>query len=310
MLISDLLKYRNDLITKITELSVGSSIDRDLSLIENLLGHHTANNSFEKLNQVKDEYNNISNQFRSVQQILQSILIDIDTIIDTESINNFDHLSLKFLGSIYSHEFSLDHSVNQLIQAYIHKHADHFFPALQLGCTPRSKVLTNELVANDPLYLCDFDQENIENISSQFNDIYYRRLRKYVLTDHELTQLPQNQFGLVFSWMQFNYANSALVKHYLERVYNLLRPGGCFLFSYNNCDLLESCLVAETGAMSYISKRNLVNTCQNLGYEIVEMHDEPNSDFHVKYISWFEIRKPGELSTVKRRQVIGTIHQK
>ena len=134
--------------------------------------------------------------------------------------------------------------------------------------------------------------------------------RSYILNQHELHQLPHNQFGFILSWMVFNYTNFATIKHYLVRMIRLLRPGGHLLFSYNNCDLFESCLVAESGGMSYVSKRNLIKVCEEIGYEIVNTTDVPNRDNCVKFISWIEIKKPGKLATAKRRQVLGAIHQK
>lgn len=310
MLISDLIRYREDLQTKIENLSIGKSINQDCLMLENLLGHHPPNTTFAKLQQTKDKIQNITNQFNNIKVELQDILEEINNTIDTESFKIFNHSTIEFYSTINTHNFVLDNSVNGIVQAQIHKHASHFYPALQFGCVPKSKSLTSDLVANDPLYLCDFSQSNIENVSNQFNEIYNRRLRKYILNDYELHQLPHNQFGFIFSWMVFNYANFVTVSHYLERMIRLLRPGGHFLFSYNNCDLLDSCLVAEAGSMSYVTKRNLIEICKKFGYEIIDLVDVPNSDYHVKYVSWIELRKPGELSTVKRRQVMGAIHQK
>lgn len=310
MLISDLLRYRNDVQTKIEKLSLGQSIGNDCTLLENLSGHHSPNPTFSKLQQARDKYNDIASQFNNVNAILQDILVEINNIIDAESSINFNQSTIEFYSTINTHNFVLDSSVNQIIQAQIHKHANHVYPALQFGCVEKSKVLTSDLVANDPLYLCDFSQENIDNVSSQFNDIYNKRLRKYVLNNFELHQLPHNQFGFIFSWMTFNYANTATISHYLDRMIRLLRPGGHFLFSYNNCDLLDSCLVAESGNMGYVTKRNLIQICERFGYQIVDTYDVPNSDYHVKYISWIEIKKPGILQTAKRRQVMGAIHQK
>lgn len=310
MLISDLLRYRDDLKLKISELSLDSSIRQDCTLLENLLGHHLSNSTTEKLQQARNRYNDISSHFDEVIKTLQNILIELDNIVDDKSSNIFNQNNIDFYNNYSNYDFTIDATIDTAIQAAIHKHADHFYPALQFGCGVKTKALTNNVVANDPLYLCDFTQENIDNVSNQFNDIYNKRLRKYVLIQHELHQLPHNQFGFIISWMLFNYANFTTVTHYLERMIRLLRPGGHFIFSYNNCDLLESCLVAESGGMSYVSKRHLLRICEHLGYEIVDTQDIPNSDFHVKYISWIEIRKPGELSTVKRRQVMGAIRQK
>lgn len=310
MQISDLLRYRDDLLGKIDQLSLGSAIAQDCHLLDDLLSHHLSNTTFTKLQQERNKYNDITDNFNSIKNALENIIIEINNIVDEQSSARFNQTTIEFFNGFHAYDFIIDQNVDNVIQAYLQKHADHFYPALQFGCPAKSKSLTGNMVANDPLYLCDFNQENIDNVSNQFNDIYNKRLRKYVLTSHELHQLPHNQFGFIFSWMMFNYANFATVQHYLERMIRLLRPGGHFIFSYNNCDLLESCLQAESGGMSYVSKRQLLKSCEKFGYEVVSVEDISNNDYHVKYISIIEIKKPGTLSTVKRRQVMGAIHQK
>jgi hypothetical protein len=57
--------------------------------------------------------------------------------------------------------------------------------------------------------------------------------------------------------------------------------------------------------MSFIPKRWLVAYCHQIGYEIVNTIDFPNDDPEVKFISWIELRKPGQLTTIKRMQALG-----
>jgi hypothetical protein len=61
--------------------------------------------------------------------------------------------------------------------------------------------------------------------------------------------------------------------------------------------------------MSWIPKRQLVKLVTKLGYEIVNSVDLPNND-EVSHISWIEIKKPGQLSTIKRSQAQGLVGRK
>jgi hypothetical protein len=110
--------------------------------------------------------------------------------------------------------------------------------------------------------------------------------------------------------MFFNFADITVIRSYLSSLIKLLRPGGTLMFSYNNCDLVESANLAESGYMTFVPKRKLNELCIELGYDIVQHYDLKNSDHQIKYISWIEIKKPGELSTIKRAQAMGKILSK
>jgi SAM-dependent methyltransferase len=108
----------------------------------------------------------------------------------------------------------------------------------------------------------------------------------------------------VFSWNHFNYKTLDSIKKVLRQVYNLLRPGGVFMFSYNNGDLPDGAAYAENYFMSYVPRSMLIPVCQQLGFEITYAQDyEPA-------VSWLELKKPGELFTVKGHQALGIIKEK
>jgi SAM-dependent methyltransferase len=143
--------------------------------------------------------------------------------------------------------------------------------------------------------------EFLESANSQFPGPYQNRLRKYPLKDHDLSALPQNQFGFVFSWGHFNYVSLDTITQVLKQLTGILRPGGVFMFSYNDGDTPAGAGMAENFAQTYIPKSLLVPTCLSLGYEVTkETFFDPN-------ISWLEIKRPGELSTIKAHQAMGKI---
>jgi hypothetical protein len=94
------------------------------------------------------------------------------------------------------------------------------------------------------------------------------------------------------------------VKEYLKSVKELLRPGGVFMFSYNNGDMYECAAYAEGMWMSYIPKSMLVPMCESLGFEVLYTHESRGSG---TAISWLELKKQGTLETVKAHQVMGEI---
>lgn len=184
----------------------------------------------------------------------------------------------------------------------IQLHTNWKYPALEIGC--RDGEWTRHLVAADPLYVTDQYREFLQSTLSNFTEEYQRRLRPYLTRDTDLSMLPESQMNFVFCWNFLNYRSLDTVKEYLKSVRELLRPGGIFMFSYNNGDLHESAGYAEGHWMSYIPKSMLVPMCESLGYEIYHSGDIRG---HGTVTSWLEIQKPGELRTVKAHQVLGEI---
>lgn len=173
------------------------------------------------------------------------------------------------------------------------------FPALEIGC--RDGEWTKHLVAGDPLYIVDSDPLFLDSTVSSFNAEYQQRIRPYCINGTDFTVLPQQQFGFVFSWNYMNYKGLESIKDYLKSVYKLLRPGGTFMFSYNNGDMPASAAYAESYFMSYIPKSILIPLCELVGFEITHAFDVKPT------LSWIEIKKPGDLSTIKEHQVLGVI---
>lgn len=171
------------------------------------------------------------------------------------------------------------------------------YPTLEIGC--RDGEWTQYLIASDPLYITDRHSEFLESTAGKFPTEYLKRLRRYPLSNHDLSILPQNQMGFVFSWGYFNYVSMDTMRQYLKQVFAVLRPGGIFMFSYNDGDTPAGAGMAENFAQTYMPKSMLIPLCEMLGFELVRDFDfEPN-------VSWLEIKKPGVLNTVKAHQVLG-----
>ena len=189
--------------------------------------------------------------------------------------------------------------IEEVIKQRILLHTSWRYPALEIGC--RDGEWTQFLVASDPLYIMDRQKEFLESAANKFTPEYQRRLRQYPLTNHDLSALPVGQFAFVFSWGYFNYVSIDTMKQYLRQVYTVLRPGGTFMFSYNDGDTPAGAGMAENFAQTYMPKSMLKPLCESIGYNITQEFDfEPN-------VNWIEIKKPGTLHTVKSHQVLGEI---
>lgn len=188
-----------------------------------------------------------------------------------------------------------DNIVSQAIDLYV----DWRYPGLEIGC--RDGNWTKYMVGCDPLYITDVFREFLDSTSSNYPTEYQARLRPYLITDQNLSMLPSGQFGFVFSWNFFNYLTLDNINHYLTQIFELMRPGGVLMFSYNNADLAAPAAYADSYFMSYAPKTKLLPLCLAAGYEIISSTDiEPA-------VSWIELRKPGKLNLIKAHQVLGEI---
>jgi phospholipid N-methyltransferase len=194
----------------------------------------------------------------------------------------------------------------------IRSYTEWHYPTLEIG--PGDGEWTDHLIGGDPLYLVDQYQEFIDSTLSRFNPAYRGRVRPYLIgvgsgntptaenmSDTDLSQLPKNQIGFIFSWNVFNYFPLKHVQSYLAQCYDVLRPGGVMMFSYNNCEDVNCAIFAEMGYRSWMPESLLIKTCKEQGFEIINSVNKDES------IHWVEIKKPGHIKTVKGHQVLGEI---
>lgn len=317
MKISDLLKLRDDFIDRINLLTVESSIADSCEQLDTILSSNQSidePDAIGKIQQAITKINHLASQYSDIKNELMTFLTDIDQAVDLISPTVHQDVNVPFIkqfrvadDKLYR-DFLISDQINQIIKSTIYKISDWHFPGMQLGC--RNNEYTGNLVGCDPLYLCDIDPQAIDDAANQFNDVYGKRLRKYKLNNHQLGHLPMNQFGFIFSWMFFNFAELNDMELYLAELLKVLRPGGSLILTYNNGDIAESARLFESGMMSFVPKRKLLPICKDLGYIVIDSFDYDNIDNQIKTISWIELRKPGELSTIKRSQAQGLVGRK
>jgi SAM-dependent methyltransferase len=316
MLVSDLIKFRDDILARAESIPLSKAIDDSCVELECIISSNPAiseTNMHEKIKTAITDIRNMDSLYQHIVSNLISIIDDIYQIIDDQisvmDISPDTPYKKNFkVADAKSFRYNPPTDIFNALKSRINQMSDWHFPGMQLGC--RSPEVTAEAVGCDPLYLCDFNFDYIDLVSDQFNDIYNRRLRKYIINDHQFSHLPQNQFGFVFSWMFFNFAEINEIELYLKEIFKILRPGGVVIFSYNNGDIVESSKLFESGIMSFVPKRKLLPICKEIGFEIVNSLDSSNYDSDIKIFSWAELKKPGVLSTVKRSQAQGLIGRK
>lgn len=178
-----------------------------------------------------------------------------------------------------------------------------------LQICPSHGNLTDELVSLDPLYLIDFNDSLIKPVRDQFNPQYSNRLRSYTFPKFNKDQdmfarLPQGQFGFVLAYNYFDNMSMQYIQKILKQCFDLLKPGGHMIFTFNDCDLPHNINLVEGGFKYYTPGRLVKHYLENTGFTVLKQFRETYG------MAWFEVEKPGKLESIKGSQVLATIHSK
>jgi hypothetical protein len=173
---------------------------------------------------------------------------------------------------------------------------------------PTHSPWVEDLVALDPMYFVDTHRALISLAVRQFPPEYQRRLRCYVIDEFNnrpiFESLPQQQFGFVYGFDYFNYLPLEVIKRYLLEVFGLLRTGGAFFFGFNDCDRQHGVGWVEKDFCCYTPARLIYEYAVEVGYEIVhkEIIDSAST--------WVELKKPGQLTSIRGGQCLAGIFRK
>lgn len=171
---------------------------------------------------------------------------------------------------------------------------------------PLRGTIIDAMLQCDPLYIVDEAPALLSPTKKLFTPQYQRRLRYKVIKEKQpapylLDLIPNNQLGFIVVNEYFNKRPLELIKTYLEEFLVLLKPGGVVLFTFNDCDNPIAVANFESGLYSYVPGGLLKRIVEGLGYEILNSHASDRS------IHWLEIKKPGELTSIRGGQTLGVI---
>jgi len=170
---------------------------------------------------------------------------------------------------------------------------------------PAHLDILHEIVALDPMYLVDTHDKLLLPINKQFNDRYRRRVRAYMIDEYSdqpmLQQLPQDQFGLVVAQNFLNFKPLEVITQLISEVYQLLKPGGAFVFTYNNCDHAGQVRLVENFSGCYTPGRLIKSHAKKVGYIINFEFDETNG------VNILELLKPGHRISLRGGQTLAVV---
>jgi hypothetical protein len=154
------------------------------------------------------------------------------------------------------------------------------------------------MLAADPLYMVSKFKLTLTRIRDQFNPVYKRRIRLY----NNLNDLPVGQFGTAVSIGYFEFCDINQIRNTLFKIESLLKPGGTFIFTYNNCNVYESCVLAEHTMRSFCTDDMIKQLTAESKLDIIELTD------HNPNLSYAIVKKQGVLKTNRAAQTLGHIN--
>ena len=206
---------------------------------------------------------------------------------------------------ILKRTIDIDQETLLFLRTRLQSYTDWRWPGMVIR--PAQSPWVADLVALDPLYFVDTHTDLISPAVSKFTPEYQRRIRQYVIDEYTdkpaFWNLPQRQFRFVYAFFYFNFKPWEILKQYLTEVFDLLRDGGTFLFSFNDCDQWRAVGVVENHFCCYVPGRLVREHAGSLGYEIAFEHTQAA-------VTWLELRRPGMLKSIRGGQAVAMILQK
>ena len=252
---------------------------RDKSLYNEL------DSALDNIQRINDEYNSSLDKVdKKIGELLreQELVVlrrDYDTYATQERT-----LELMQERALKDKEF-----INE-ISADVGYYSDWRWAGVELN--PSTGSLTESMLACDPLYLYTGNIADTDSIRGKFNSFFAdKRLMIY----DDLDKLPQNQMGIATSINCYEFWPMDPIKDEMRKVYNILCPGGYFIFTYNDCEQEASLdfLAGAEAYRSYNTRTLMKSMVEMLGFDIVkeQCYREANS--------WMVVKKPGDLTTQK-----------
>jgi hypothetical protein len=312
MKLSDIVRYQNHLDT----LSVKDAMATAMKEVTKItyvvqhdpvqVGEHAAD-----LTSIQEDLTASLSQY---EEKLKQLREGVQTLIEQNEPEYFAESTTRYQGGMRSdtpdwivkRTRALDSDTENLLRDRLNSYSNWQYPGMVIR--PVQSPGLESLVAFDPLYLVDTHEDLLAPVRLLFTSEYQRRLRYYVIQEYTSTDifvnLPQEQFGFVYAFYYFDFKPLEVIQKYLDEVFALLRSGGTFLFSFNDCDQWRAVGSAEHHFHCYTPGRLILQHARNTGYEIVHVHSDLSGT------TWVEIKKPGVLDSIRGAQALASVFRK
>lgn len=309
MKLSDVIRYKNQIDQILDNVGYRWIIDSHLDeLMRMVRAEINVRNMYEvdvqrKVDGVLDSLTDLEQELKHISQSVNALVEKIQPQYFEKSYKWYvNEMRYETVPYILNRKLAISDEEYKIFRTRVKSWSDWQYPAVCFRPATEEHVL--DLVSSSPLYLVDQDYDLLVPSIERFNDQYQRHLRPYVIKESEsdpmMNFLPDNQFGLVVAYNFFNFRPFEIIKHYLSELLIKLRPGGAFIFTFNNCDYANGVMLSESIYCCYTPGEMLINLAKMLGYE-------HTYTYCTDTLCWVELCKPGELTTLRGGQSLAKI---
>ena len=269
---------------------------------------------------MEEDLDNVVDVFDQFGGTLNGLIQELDFMIEVAEKTYYQDSTVRYAqeSSIYgNHDDKTNNDINQhildrrlemspetlkMLSDRINSYIDWKYAGLVIR--PGKEHFINDLVGLDPLYLVDWGDALLTPAVSKFNTEYQDRLRLYIeppTSTDVLSAIPNNQLGLCLAFNFFEYTSIDVLENYLENIFKKLRPGGTLAMTFNDCDRAHCVALVEKTYGFYTPGKRVKATAKRIGYrQQFGWNDKLN-------LTWLELRKPGELDSLKGGQTLAKI---
>jgi len=308
MKLSELIAFKNEL-DKLSALPAQRSADGEINKITQMVESFPLTvPSVAALVQgraeIEQKFAEFENQLNELKQTIKKEIATTEQPWFAESYRLYEQeMNNETFEDLIGRQTKLSAETEEFYRARLIRYTGWKHSAMIIR--PGAEDYINIMVSCDPLYLVDTRHELLKPAITLYNETYQRRLRPYVISEQSdrkiLGQLPDGQFGLVFAHNFFNFRPFEIMRQWLTEIYQKLKPGGMLLMTINDCDRYKAVISVENRFCCYTPGYLVLELAQSLGFEVEFTWNDDGP------VSWLELKRPGELTSVRGGQSLAKI---
>jgi len=312
MKLSELVAYKTAL-GKLTTRTTQRDVELGLGQITHLVDSQSIQlGNFNQ--QLHDQYREIYRSLDQFEVLVDALKSEVDKQIEIaekpwfqESYRLYDQeMRNDSADHILNRRPILSEDIENFLRVRIQNYVDWQHPGMIIR--PGLERFVEDMVGYDPLYLVDQNHELLKPAVEKFAEEYQARLRLYTVKEdidaEILDKIPNGQFGLCLAYNFFEFKPLEIVRKYMTEVYQKLKPGGTFIITFNDCSRDKAVMLAEQRYACYTPGSLIKELAANIGYvqKFSWDNDGPTT--------WLELKKPGELTSLRGGQTLAKIINK
>lgn len=316
MKLSELVAYRNQ-INDLTASHMKDTVTQEMNKIKYLV------KDFDVLDQShKDFYDtrmhSMERAICDIEIYLDQIKQQVEQLVVETSRQYFQESTTRYEETIMNRDvqqpeyitldrhlpLKLPESGAEFLKNRLGTYSNWRYPGMIIH--PGQESFIDVMVANDPLYLIDDRHELLKPAVEKFNRIFQNRLCQYVITetlqDYDILKpIPDNQFGLIMAYNYLNFRPYEVVKRYIKELNSKLRPGGMLIITINDCDRPPGVMLVEQKWCYYTPLTLVLEYAKSLGFTVEFTWTDGGAS------TWIELKKPGQLNSIRGGQTMATV---